>query len=70
MIVFPDSRNKNINDLFAYKGKVTGYTVEKVKVQLGDKIKQIENKTLEKIVHTRDIYFTLEICSFMLEIRQ
>lgn len=45
MIVFPDSKGKNLNDV-AYKGKVSGYSGEKVLVKVGEKIKQIENKTL------------------------
>lgn len=34
-----------------------------------DKIKTIDDKTLEKFVHTRDLYFTLKFAAFLLETR-
>lgn len=54
------------NKLEVYKGKVVGFNEGKVKVRLGEKIKQIDDKKLSNIVHTREIYFTLKFCAFVL----
>ena len=52
------------------KGKVVGYVENKrVKVRISDKIKTLDDKTLEKFVHTRDMYFTLKFSAFLAETR-
>ena len=65
MLVFPDGRGDN-KSIQVLKGKVVGYVDNKrVKVRISDKIKTIDEKVLEKFVHTRDMYFTLKFVAFL-----
>lgn len=67
VVVFPDGRHDRQRQ--ALKSKVVGYSNRRVKVQVGNKIKAIDDKTLSNFVHTRELFFNLNLAAFLVETR-